>query len=224
MDGMMDEQLILASASPRRHQLLRVLGLSFAVQIAEIDERAYSNETPDALVVRLSETKAATIAARHHGAPSTATKIAVLAADTAVVLDGEVLGKPADEAEASEMLRALRAREHRVFTAISTAYKGRLVTRLCISDVWMRAYGEEEINAYVASGDPLDKAGAYAIQDAGFSPVRRWDGCYTGIMGLPLGLVAELLAEAGIAVAVDVAAVCETISRHCCLRSTPRRC
>jgi septum formation protein len=206
--------VILASASPRRQQFLRALGLCFAVEVAGADERARAGESPLAMVVRLSRAKAEAVAGRN-GAT------AVVAADTVVVLDGRMLGKPADGDEAVAMLRALRGRMHEVYTAVTVAGDGARRTSVSLSQVWMRDYSEAEIAAYVATGDPLDKAGAYAIQHPAFSPVERCAGCYTGIMGLPLGLLAERLDEAGIAVPNDVRRVCESFSGRCCLRGAP---
>jgi septum formation protein len=213
----MAEALILASNSPRRRALLRSLGLAFAVDSADVDETPLPGESPDATVCRLCRAKAQGVAARHPGAT-------VLAADTLVALDGALLGKPSDAPEAVAMLRALRGRTHQVYTAICTAGGGELTSRLSVSQVTMRAYSDEEIAAYVDTGDPLDKAGAYAIQHALFSPVARWEGCYPSIMGLPLRLAAELLAESGIAVQADVAAICERLSggRRCARESVER--
>jgi MAF protein len=208
---MMADCLVLASQSPRRRLLLDSLGLGFTVDAAEVDETPRPGETPGDLVCRLSREKARAVAGRHPGA-------IVLAADTVVVLDGKLLGKPVDAREAIAMLRSLRGRVHQVCTAVSVAYNGQLATRLSESDVLMRTYSDAEIAAYIASGDPLDKAGAYAIQHPLFAPVAGWEGCYTAIMGLPLGLAADLLREAGIVVPADVAATCERIGGRCCLR------
>jgi len=196
--------LILASRSPRRHELLALLGVPFSVEVADVDETPLPAEAPDALVVRLSQAKALAVAARS-GRP-------VLAADTIVALDGALLGKPADAGEAATMLRALRSRVHHVHTAVSLAAAGRLATRLSTSEVTFRDYDDEEMVRYIATGDPLDKAGAYAIQHTAFAPVARWRGCYTGIMGLPLREVAELLASAGLAApdGTTVAQLCQS--------------
>ena len=207
----MRRTLILASASPRRRALLSALGLEFSVAAAEIDEKPYDGEAPDALVVRLSQTKAAAMAARYREAD-------VLAADTVVVLGKRILGKPADAADAMDMLKSLRERAHQVYTAVSLVHDGGQATRLSCSNVWMRSFSDDEIRRYVETGDPMDKAGAYAIQHAAFAPVDHWDGCYTGIMGLPLGIVAELMRVAGIEVTVGVTAICEEVSGRCCLR------
>jgi septum formation protein len=202
--------LILASKSPRRQALLAALGLAFAVDAADVDETPLPGEAPDALVCRLCRAKAQAVAVRQP-------HVVVLAADTLVALDGRLLGKPADPAEATEMLAALRDRTHQVYTAVCVAHAGEQRARLAISRVTMRPYTDQEIAAYVASGDPLDKAGAYAIQHPLFSPVASWTGCYTSIMGLPLGVATDLLREAGLPVAVDVAATCAGYGGRCCL-------
>jgi septum formation protein len=216
----MSGTLILASNSPRRHVLLRSLGLDFAIDAAAVDETPMTGEAPDGLVCRLCRAKAGAVAARHPGAT-------ILAADTLVGLEGALLGKPAGEAEAVAMLRALRGRTHQVYTAVCVAAGGDLRPGLSVSHVTMRSYSDGEIFAYVDTGDPLDKAGSYAIQHPRFSPVARWEGCYAGIMGLPLRLVADLMLEVGIAVPADVAAVCERMSdSSCCARTAQasRRC
>ena len=204
-------ELILASQSPRRQALLTVLGLTFTVDAADVDETPRPAEPPTELVGRLGRLKALAVAARHPRA-------VVLAADTVVVLDGALLGKPADADEAWAMLRALRGRTHQVYTAVTVTNAGVARSQLSISDVTMRPYSDAEIAGYVASGDPLDKAGAYAIQHPLFAPVAGWMGCYTGIMGLPLGGAADLLRAAGVLVPGDVATACETIGGRCCLR------
>jgi nucleoside triphosphate pyrophosphatase len=206
----MSDTLILASNSPRRHALLAYLGLDFALDSADVDETPIPGEAPDAMVCRLCRTKARAVAERHPGAD-------ILAADTVVALDGALLGKPADAAEAIAILRSLRGRTHQVYTAVCIATDGDLRSRLSVSHVTMRPYSDDEILAYVDTGDPLDKAGAYAIQHPRFSPVARWEGCYPSIM--PLGDAAGLLAEVGITVSADVAAVCEQLSSlNCCAR------
>ena len=202
--------LILASKSPRRQALLAALGLTFTVNAADVDGTPLPGEAPDALVYRLCRAKAQAVAVRQPHA-------VVLAADTLVALDGRLLGKPADPAEATEMLAALRDRTHQVYTAVCVAHAGEQRARLAISHVTMRPYSDDEIAAYVASGDPLDKAGAYAIQHPLFSPVAGWTGCYTSIMGLPLGVVTDLLREAGLPVVADVAGTCAGYGGRCCL-------
>jgi len=207
----MQDTVILASKSPRRQALLADLGLAFTVDVAAVDEAPYPDEPPGELAIRLSRAKASAVAARHPGE-------SVLAADTVVAFGTTLLGKPADPREATAMLAALRGCDHQVYTAVSLARGERLATRLSLSHVTMRDYSDAEIAAYVASGDPLDKAGAYAIQHPLFSPVARWDGCYAGIMGLPLGITAGLLVDAGVNVPADVVAACERLGTRCCLR------
>jgi septum formation protein len=206
--------LILASQSPRRQALLAALGLTFTVDAADVDETPQPGEAPDALVCRLCRTKAQAVADRQPHA-------VVLAADTLVALDGRLLGKPADPAEATDMLRALRDRTHQVYTAVCVAHAGAQHARLATSHVTMRPYTDQEIAAYVASGDPLDKAGAYAIQHPIFAPVAGWTGCYTSIMGLPLWLVTEMLAQVGIKTIGEVAEVCGELNGGKCCSNAP---
>lgn len=207
-------ELVLASQSPRRQQLLAALGLTFTVDAADVDETPLPGERPAALVCRLCQAKADAVAARHPAA-------LVLAADTVVALDGALLGKPADPAEATAMLRQLCGRTHQVYTAVCVASNGESTARLSTSHVTMRPYCDAEIAAYVATGDPLDKAGAYAIQHPLFSPVAAWAGCYAGVMGLPLRLVSEMLAGVGVVAPADVAAVCGRLNGGRCCASDP---
>lgn len=183
--------LVLASASPRRRELLATLGRPFSVQAADLDESRLPGEEPLAYGLRLAQAKALAVAESLGDQAAT-----VLGADTLVVLDGAILGKPADAAEATAMLRRLRGRAHRVLTAVALvdAARGRVRLGAGHTTVHMRPYTEAELAAYVAGGDPLDKAGAYAIQHAGFSPVARLEGSETNVIGLPLGVVVYLLA------------------------------
>jgi septum formation protein len=207
----MGKSLILASVSPRRAALLAGLGVEFTVVAPGVDELPRYGEAPDELVLRLSQEKAQAVGALHPEA-------VVLAADTVVVHKATALGKPADAADAVEMLRALRGRVHQVYTAVSVVSNGNVASRLSASDVWMRDYSDAEIRAYVASGDPLDKAGAYAIQHPAFAPVDHFDGCFTAIMGLPVAIAAEMLKQAGIGVPADGRAACEQYTERCCQR------
>ena len=181
--------LILASSSPRRQQLLTFLGVEFKVLTAEIDERVRPGETPKEYVSRLALSKSQAIKS------SSAAGWVILAADTAVVDENQILGKPIDSLQAANMLRKLRARTHYVFTSLSVrdTLTEEVITDLCVTEVGMRSYHESEIRDYVASGDPLDKAGAYAIQNTGFNPVQKISGCYTNVVGLPLCHLTELL-------------------------------
>jgi len=192
---------------------LGLLGLTFAVRTVEVDETARPGETPEVLVARLSATKAAAVA---HGLKDGL----VVAADTVVALDGEVLGKPRDATQAVEMLRRLRDRRHAVHSGVTVvdAASGRAAIHLSDTAVWMRDYDDAEIEAYVAGGDPLDKAGAYAIQHADFRPVAHIQGCFTGVVGLPLGALSDGLAHFGVALPVDLAAVCRGWTGFPCCR------
>ncbi len=189
-------RLVLASASPRRRELLASLGVAFDIVPANIDETPRPGEPPLAYAQRLSAEKAAA-AARSAAPPAL-----IVAADTVVICDGAILGKPADPDEARAMLRTLRGRAHTVCTALTLA---RLasgaplsgVSRVTCTEVHMRAYSDAEIEAYIATGDPFDKAGGYAIQHAGFEPVARISGSYTNVVGLPLETLRALLDETG---------------------------
>lgn len=190
----MAPSLLLASNSPRRRQILALSGWTFAVRPVDIDESSLPGEAPTDYVLRLAESKA-----RAAGQFAVAGQL-VLSADTTVADGRQILGKPADAAEARAMLSALRGREHFVYTAVgvSDPHSGRLVTDLCATQVWMRDYSDEEIEAYIASGDPFDKAGAYAIQNPQFQPVERITGCYSCVVGLPLCRVVSLMAGFGL--------------------------
>jgi septum formation protein len=203
--------LILASSSPRRQELLQRLGVAFEIATADIDERQRPGEPPIDLVQRLAREKAQAVTARLPGR-------AVLGADTIVVLDGTVLGKPADAADAAAMLRRLRGRPHTVWSALYARNPAldRAAAALNESTVWMRSYGDDEIAAYVGSGDPMDKAGAYAIQHPAFAPAERIDGCYSGVMGFPLGDVAQVLRAIGIDVPGQAADACQPQLGRCC--------
>jgi septum formation protein len=193
------------------------LGVLFDADAADVDETPLPGERPDGLACRLCQAKAASVAARHPDAT-------ILAADTMVALDDRLLGKPVDAFEAAAMLHMLRGRTHQVYTAVCVAHDGSLDARLSVSDVTMRPYSDAEIAAYIATGDPLDKAGAYAIQHPLFAPVAAWAGCYAGIMGLPLRLVREVLREAGVMAPGEVMAACGTLhGGECCGRTDELR-
>ncbi len=189
-------RLILASSSPRRQELLSQLGLSFEVMKPEIDESCRSGEALVDYADRLSREKAEVVAKALDESPAL-----VIAADTIVIdHEGELLGKPADAADARRMLRHLRARAHRVVTAFTlrqNAERPRVITRHAQTVVHMRDYSDAEIDAYIASGDPFDKAGGYAIQNEAFQPVTRIEGSYSNVMGLPLEALRAALREIG---------------------------
>jgi nucleoside triphosphate pyrophosphatase len=193
-------RLILASASPRRQELLARLGLPFEVRPSGIEEPLPGDIPARALATALARAKAADVADRLRGAAEAPTVI--VGADTLVVLDGRPLGKPASRHDARRMLRALRGRTHEVVTAVlvrDADAAGHELTETVVSRVVMRAYTDEEIDAYVATGEPDDKAGAYAVQGAGGRLVRRVEGCYTNVVGLPLMTTARLLQAFGLA-------------------------
>jgi len=192
-------RLILASASPRRRELLARLGLPFEVWPSGIEETLAPGIAAPVLALALARAKARDVADRLRAAGSEPALI--LGADTLVVLDGHPLGKPATRDEARAMLRALRGRSHEVVTAVVLldVPGGRETAETVLSQVLMRPYGDVEIDAYVATGEPDDKAGAYAVQGAGGHLVSRVEGCYTNVVGLPLGTTARLLRSFGLA-------------------------
>jgi len=203
--------LILASGSPRRRELLSLLGLPFVVRPADVPELNHVGESPQQMVLRLSQDKARAAVAQAQGG-------LIVAADTTVALDGRVVGKPVDVAEAEAILRALRARQHTVLSGVTLLdpISGWTCSEVAESTVWMRTYNDQEIAAYVASGDPLDKAGAYAIQYLDFAPVARIEGCYSNVMGLPLCHLYRLLREGGFAPPPTPVAACNRAHRRTC--------
>jgi len=180
--------LILASASPRRQELLVQIGVDFEVRAQDIDESLLSSETPEVYVQRMAVEKAASCLSAFPSA-------VVLAADTTVVCDGLVLGKPADEADAVAMLSRLSGRRHRVLTAVSLVDSTRQLQALSASEVSFRAISDAEARQYWRTGEPQGKAGAYAIQGMGAVFVSNLQGSYSGVMGLPLYETATLLEE-----------------------------
>jgi len=185
----------LASASPRRSELLRQIGVPFEVRPAEIAEAQAEGEPPDAFVLRLAAEKADAVWRR----VPVDERRPVLGADTAVVLDERVLGKPSDEAEAEAMLAALSGRTHRVLTAVALRCGDKAETLLSSSEVRFRATTRDERAAYCRSGEPLDKAGGYGIQGRAAVFVEHLAGSYSGVVGLPLFETAALLARNGVA-------------------------
>ena len=190
--------LYLASGSPRRRELLTQIGIPFTVVSASIDETPQPHEQAGAYVERLARGKAAAGLALL-AASGTPEPLAVLGADTAVVLDGKILGKPVDREDALAMLAALSGREHEVLTAVAVTDGQRSESLCIISRVSFNDISEERARAYWASGEPQDKAGAYAIQGLGAVFVQGLQGSYSGVVGLPVAETAELLARFGIA-------------------------
>ncbi len=184
----------------------------FSVAVSDVDESQRAGETPDQYVLRLAEEKARAVLSKarlHH---------IILAADTAVVDKGIILGKPRDMADAAEVLKSLRGHTHQVYTglAVFKVNDGQLLTDLCVTNVPMRNYSDDEIEAYVQTGDPLDKAGAYAIQHSDFQPVENMSGCYASVMGLPLCHLVRIFAKMGVGSDENVPQNCQThLQYHC---------
>jgi MAF protein len=204
--------IILASNSPRRKELLTLFGLPFSTCPADIDEDPLPGETPRAYVLRLAESKARATAAQ---VPAGSL---VIAADTTVADGMDILGKPVDDRQAVEMLTRLRGHIHQVYTAVAIlrTADGALFLDSCVTDVPMREYSDDELAAYVATGDPLDKAGAYAIQHDGFHPVEHLEGCYANVVGLPLCHLTRLLRRMNVSPPVDVPIACQATLRYDC--------
>lgn len=195
--------LILASASPRRRELLALLGMPFEPRPSDFDETQFPTEAPLDYARRLAEGKGAVV---HAGEGEL-----ILSADTIVDLEGRVLGKPADPEEARAILSALRGKTHRVYTAFTlrVAGAGKVEAGFCQTDVRMRYFTETEMETYMATPSPYDKAGGYAIQDAAFHPVENIRGCYTNVMGLPLCHLANLFSEFGLSAPEELPWLCQ---------------
>ncbi len=204
--------LILASGSPRRQELIQLLGLPWQVIVADVDESSVDHPDPAINVILTAQLKAEAVSSL---APADGI---IIAADTIVVLDGQVLGKPPGEAAARIMLQKLRGRTHQVFTGLTIINKitKQIVTDVAAIDVPMRDYSDREIEAYIATGDPFDKAGAYAIQHLGFHPVADFSGCFAGVVGLPLCHLVRSLRKSGVTVQIDIANVCQRHNNYQC--------
>ena len=186
----MNARLILASASPQRAKLLEQLGVAHVAHAADIDETPQPGESAGALAERLARGKAQALAVHHP-------EQAVLGSDTVVALGDTLYGKPGDDGEADTMLASLSGTIHRVVSGVALCVAGRCTSRISVSEVTMRAISAAERAAYIASGEPIGKAGGYAIQGRGAIFIARLDGSYSSVMGLPLYETAALLAEAG---------------------------
>jgi septum formation protein len=180
--------LVLASRSPRRAEILRNAGIPFVVRPADVDEAPHDGELPRDYVMRIAAEKARAAAG--------ASEI-VLGADTTVVVDGEILGKPRDAADAARMLALLSGRRHEVLTGICLQSAARTARECAETSVWFMPLSRVDIEDYVASGEPMDKAGAYGIQGLASKFVERLDGCYFNVMGLPVALVYQMLLDYG---------------------------
>ncbi len=183
--------VILASGSPRRRDLLDLIGVAHEVRAADVDESYAPGEQPEAHAERLARAKAEAAAAGSR-------ESLVIGADTIVVIDGKVLGKPRDADDAARMLRMLSGRRHVVMTAVAVTYQGTTVSNIERVSVTFRELGEDEIARYIATGEPMDKAGAYGIQGYGATIVRRIEGDYFAVMGLSLVRLVELLVQVGV--------------------------
>jgi septum formation protein len=185
-------RLILASASPRRRELLKQAGFTFEVRPAQVNEDPYPDEDPIAYVVRLARHKAKSVLAEI-SSDAPAQSAVVLGADTTVTLDGHILAKPEDAADAARMLRMLSGRTHRVITGVAVASATGTEVATEITGVQFLTLTDEEIDAYIATGEPMDKAGAYGIQGYAAKWIPRIEGCYFNVVGLPLALVSTML-------------------------------
>jgi MAF protein len=204
--------LLLASNSARRKQLLALGNWMFNISVSDVDESQKKGEAPSDYVLRLAQAKAlaaATIAP---------TDNIVIGSDTAVVDGNMILGKPKDAADAENMLKQLRGHTHQVYTGLAVYHilEEKMITELCVTDVPMRSYSDDEISAYILSGDPLDKAGAYAIQHPKFQPVESMRGCYASVMGLPLCHLMRALRQFDIHPHADVPMSCQTFLKYQC--------
>jgi MAF protein len=204
--------LLLASNSPRRRQLLALGNWTFNVSVSDVDESLQEGETPRDYVLRLAKAKALAVVAQVHR------ENIIIGADTAVVDGTTILGKPVDMADAGRMLKQLRGHTHQVYTglAIHRVQDEQLFTELCITDVPMRSYSDDEISAYVQSGDSLDKAGAYAIQHPEFQPVESMQGCFASVMGLPLCHIVRTLRKFNIHPHGDIPTSCQAFLQYQC--------
>lgn len=187
---MLDPELVLASASPRRAELLTLAGFRFVADPADVDETEHPGERPEDYVLRVARDKARVVAARHPG-------WLVLAADTTVVAGGEILAKPADEADAVRMLELLSGTVHDVWTGVVVSGSGREVEERVLTRVHLRTMTPEEIRWYVATGEPMGKAGAYGIQGRAARFIERIEGSWSNVVGLPVATVDRLLKKLG---------------------------
>jgi len=184
-------RVVLASASPRRHELLNIIGIAHDVIPANIDESIRGGESPRKHAERLAREKASSVSGRDSG-------VVAIGADTIVLIDKKILGKPANTVDAGTMLSLLSGREHTVVTAVAVARGRKVCSAVEEVTVKFRKLTDDEIDAYIATGEPMDKAGAYGIQGYGATIVERIEGDYFAVMGLPLVRLISLLAELGV--------------------------
>jgi septum formation protein len=202
--------VILASNSPRRKELITLSGWKWSSSPVDIDETPGFNESPVDYVRRLAKEKAAACKNHHN--------VIILAADTIVVDENTILGKPSDKDDARRMLKQLRGHSHSVMTAavLFDPVTYRLEEELCLTNVPMRNYSDSEIDEYVESGDPLDKAGAYAIQHAGFHPVENFQGCFASVMGLPLCHIKRMAKRFRKPISESQESDCQRVNHYTC--------
>lgn len=185
-------KIILASASPRRQQLLKLIGLDFEIMVSEVEEDNTKDMLPEELAIAQAIDKAVAVSKR------VSAGAVVIGADTIVVVDGQVFGKPKDRMEAVQMLTVLAGREHTVISGVAVVQGKKVVSGSSATTVTFRSLSQSQIERYVDTGEPMDKAGAYAIQGRGALLVESISGCYNNVVGLPLGRLAELLQQIGI--------------------------
>ena len=209
-EKMTTSKIILASNSPRRKELFSLFSIPFEVLPADINEERHTGEDPVDYVSRLAREKAQKVASGNPGL--------IIGADTIVVDGEELLGKPVDEAQARQMLKQLRGRVHQVYTGITLVdtETRKAFSDVCRTDVLMRDYSDEEIEGYIATGDPMDKAGAYAIQHPGFKPVEGLSDCYACVMGLPICTLTVGLREFGMRIPEDLPQRCRDLLGYDC--------
>lgn len=185
-------KVILASASPRRQALLQQIGITPLVCPADFDEVSGTASQAQEVALHNASGKCAAVAAKMGD------ELPVIAADTIVVIDNVILGKPQDAAAAKSMLQRLSGRTHQVMTGVAVRYKGQQLSKVCVTDVNFRQLTAEEIDAYIATGEPMDKAGAYGIQGRGAVLVKKINGCYNNVVGLPLSLLYLMMQRLGV--------------------------
>lgn len=185
-------KVILASASPRRQALLQQIGITPFVCPADFDEGSGTASQAQEVALHNASGKCAAVAAKMGD------ELPVIAADTIVVIDNVILGKPQDAAAAKSMLQRLSGRTHQVMTGVAVRYKGQQLSKVCVTDVSFRQLTAEEIDAYIATGEPMDKAGAYGIQGRGAVLVKKINGCYNNVVGLPLSLLYLMMQRLGV--------------------------
>jgi septum formation protein len=205
--------LLLASNSPRRRQLLALGNWKFDSTVSNVDETRQNGEAPKDYVLRLAREKALAVVDSVKGED-----LVIIGSDTTVVDADDILGKPVDGKDAERMLKQLRGHSHQVYTGVAfhRVRDGKTLTELCVTDVPMRDYSDDEIAAYVKTGDPLDKAGAYAIQHPDFQPVASMRGCYASVMGLPMCHVVRALRTLGVEPLADVPSACGKLLNYEC--------